>query len=326
MNHINFYDDPFQAGCRWGRSLRRQGVCLARPYAALLTEERKAFARLCLPHYERYAPALLKEMKGIAQGNQIDFFDLFTFVSTMYCFTFQPRCTCIAWRKQNRAWLGRNSDFFSSLSPWYAHCAIRYPHSLAFQGNTTAFVEMEDGMNEAGLAVGLTMVYPTIVAPGLNAGVLVRCLLERCATIEEALRFLTTVPIASQQTIMMADQTGRIVLVEANRQRVQRIESTGFLVATNAFCHPDMQKFNAPFPVDDWQAGLRRQTATKAMEAGKPVEEILAGRHGFMNPRDVDKDTDTVWSVVYDCATRTTRRCEGSPARQPFFTDKSLPR
>ncbi len=61
-------------------------------------------------------------------------------------------------------------------------------------------------MNEAGLAVGLTMVYPTIVAPGLNAGVLVRCLLERCATIEEALRFLTTVPIASQQTIMMADQ------------------------------------------------------------------------------------------------------------------------
>ena len=37
---------------------------------------------------------------------------------------------------------------------------------------------MEDGINEHGLAIGLTFVYPKIRGAGFNAGMLVRYLLE----------------------------------------------------------------------------------------------------------------------------------------------------
>lgn len=57
---------------------------------------------------------------------------------------------------------------------------------------------MEDGINEYGLAVGLTFIYPTVIKPGFNAGMLVRYLLEKCKTTNEALDLLKCISIASQ--------------------------------------------------------------------------------------------------------------------------------
>lgn len=56
---------------------------------------------------------------------------------------------------------------------------------------------MDDGVNEYGLAVGLTFVYPKVRKYGFNAGMLVRYILEKCQTTQEALSFLKSVPIAS---------------------------------------------------------------------------------------------------------------------------------
>ncbi len=57
----------------------------------------------------------------------------------------------------------------------------------SFVGNTTAWTEMEDGVNEHGLAVGLTFIYPIKIKPGFNAGMLVRYILEKCKTTDEAI-------------------------------------------------------------------------------------------------------------------------------------------
>lgn len=51
---------------------------------------------------------------------------------------------------------------------------------------------------------------------GLNAGMLVRYLLEKCKTTNEALAVLKSIPIASQQTLTIADREGNIVVVECN--------------------------------------------------------------------------------------------------------------
>ena len=44
---------------------------------------------------------------------------------------------------------------------------------------------MEDGINEYGLAVGLTSVAPTKIKPGINAGMLLRLFLEKCKSVTE---------------------------------------------------------------------------------------------------------------------------------------------
>ena len=75
---------------------------------------------------------------------------------------------------------------------------------------------MEDGVNEKGLAAGLTSVYPPsgasgpLIAPGMNAGLLLRFFLERCASVEEALVWLKRLPVSSAQTFTLADAGGKI--------------------------------------------------------------------------------------------------------------------
>lgn len=63
--------------------------------------------------------------------------------------------------------LARNSDFLTETEKWNMNCIYKFSNgSNAFQGNTTAFVEMEDGINEYGLAIGLTSVCPKVLGFG----------------------------------------------------------------------------------------------------------------------------------------------------------------
>ncbi len=98
---------------------------------------------------------------------------------------------------------------------------IRYALSdgaYAFNGNTTAFVEIEDGMNEHGLAVGLTSVFPHEIPPGFNAGLLLRYLLETRKSVPEAVHKMKNVPVASAQTFTLADADGEIAVIEIIRR------------------------------------------------------------------------------------------------------------
>lgn len=201
--------------------------------------------------------------------------------------------------------------------------------AYAFTGNTTAFVEMEDGINQHGLAVGLTAVYPRQPKPGWNAGLLLRYLLERCKTVKEAIHTLHVLPIASSQTFTMADCTGEIALVECNAEQVavrQGLQQP-FVCATNRFYLEEMQQYNLP-QVDDWFAQTRYQTLYTALKQKRNgvdllfAKELLSGNCGFLCQYDRSTGKDTVWSVVYDLKQRKIYRCEGNPGRRSFREDK----
>ena len=138
--------------------------------------------------YKSDYPAILKEIEGVAQGNGCDAEVLTQFLLSMYVYTAMNFCTCITGLDhRGHLLLGRNSDFLTAMQPMYSHCVIKPASGYAFTGNTTGFVEMEDGMNEKGLAVGLTFVYSAQKHFGLNAGMIVRILLEHCANVNEAI-------------------------------------------------------------------------------------------------------------------------------------------
>src|SRR5699024_12317857 len=75
--------------------------------------------------------------------------------------------------------------------------------AYSFTGNTTSFLQMEDGVNEYGLAVGLTSVYPAVRKPGFNAGLLTSYFLEKCRTVPEAMAALERLPDGSAHTITL---------------------------------------------------------------------------------------------------------------------------
>ena len=105
----------------------------------------------------------------------------------MYCFEFENKCTCFAVRKNDKIIFGRNSDFLTEIEKLYDSCYYKLENNYSFVGNTTAFIEMEDGVNECGLAAGIIFIYLKIRKAGLNAGMLVRYFLEKCRTVEEVL-------------------------------------------------------------------------------------------------------------------------------------------
>lgn len=325
MYHSRWKGLPYDAGLRYGALVLKNAGPLKPPFP--LSEERRAFARLCLPLYQTHAPRLVEELCGFARGQKMPEEDIFTIFFSMYCFTFDAHCSAFAFRSNEGAFFGRNSDFLISVEKFCDSAFYRLDNGAAFIGNTTAPIQMEDGLNEHGLAAGLTMVYPLHIKPGLNAGMLVRLVLESCRTVDEAVGLLSSVPPASSHNILLADKKRDMALVQSccDKTVVQRPEGD-FIYATNHFCAKEMEPYQYQGP-DDIFSHKRYETLQKVFAEETPkngffAQYLLGGKLGFMCQYNRSLGFDTIWSVVYDVSGGKIHRAEGHPARKPFVEDR----
>ena len=332
MYHGRFRKSHYEAGYHWGTLLYRNGTHIDQAPTFRITEERRAFVGDCLPVYEKYYPEVLEEIKGLADGQKGKYEDFCAFLLSMYCFEFDNHCTCFAFRDKDNFIFGRNSDFLVALEKLYMNCLYKLNGAYGFNGNTTAFIEMEDGINERGLAVGLTFIYPEIVKAGFNSGMLVRYLLEKCKTTDEVIESLNTIPIASQQTLTVMDKVGNCAVIECNCNHVEVIEpmeQNGFVVATNSFVSPKMTQYNN-HAIDDWRSDERYSAAYNALREHRNhfsvelARDILSGKYGFMCQYERNTGADTVWSVIYDIKNKKIFRVEGNPSRKKFVEDTRM--
>lgn len=111
MYHGRFKGSHYDVGYKWGNLLYKNNKIISKQHTFKITEERKKFVEKCLPIYEKYYPEILREIKGIADGQQDSYEDLCTFLMSMYCFEFDNHCTCFAFKDDNNIIFGRNSDF-----------------------------------------------------------------------------------------------------------------------------------------------------------------------------------------------------------------------
>ena len=330
MYHAHFRGTHYDAGYRWGSLLFKHQNIILENIPFEITRERMDYAMSCLPVYEKYYPEILAEIQGIADGQQCDVRILQAVLLSMYAMPPACNCSCFALTTEHEILLARNSDFLTELEKMNMNVIYRLTDgAYAFTGNTTAFVEMEDGVNEYGLAIGLTSVYPRQRKPGLNAGMLLRYLLEKCKNVSEALSHLYQLPIASAQTLTLADSFGAIALVECHSERIETTASLdhdrSFVCATNSFHLAGMIGDNAP-EIDDWFAKARFQTLFSTLREHKDfdpafAQKLLSGAYGFICQYDRDTGKDTVWSVIYDLNQQQIYRCEGNPGRRAFKED-----
>ena len=329
MYHGHFKGTYFEAGYKWGEILYNHGKRLDFCPTFKLTEDKYAFAAECKKEYSIYYPEIIEEIKGIAEGNRVPQKTIETVLFSMYCFELDNKCTCFAFKNENEVIFGRNSDFLVSLEKLYMNCIYKLKNAYSFNGDTTAYAEMENGVNERGFAAGLTFVYPKIRKPGINAGMLIRYLLEKCSTVKEALCEIKRLPIASAETVTLADKTGNLAVAEINPENKVVIYPEGnqtFVAAANKFNSPSMTKHNNE-NIDDWRAEERLATAINALKNNaekysvKLAEDILGGKYGFMCQYDRKTNADTVWSVIYDLKRKQIYRVEGNPSRKKFNED-----
>lgn len=330
MYHGRFHGTHYEIGFKWGALLAQRGNFILDHLGFPITPERMAFSDSCLPVYREYFPAGLDEIQGIADGQKCAVQPLQAFLFSMYAMPPSCNCSCFAVANGGQVLLGRNSDFLTALEPSNMNAIYRFTSpSYSFTGNTTAFVQMEDGINEHGLAVGLTSVQPCRIKPGMNAGILLRYFLEKCKTTQEAFDQIRRLPISSAQTFTFADASGDIAVIECCCDQVTYICPSAlspYVCTTNTFHSAPMRKYNVP-AIDNWQAELRYETLVKALEkeAGsldfQTAADILSGKQGFLCQYDRRTGRDTVWSVIYDLTNRRIYRTEGNPARRKFRED-----
>lgn len=250
---------------------------------------------------------------------------VFAFLSSMYVFTEDVFCSCIGISNSKGIFLARNSDFDKSIKNLTDSAFYKIDSSYSFIGNTTAMIQIEDGVNEKGLACGLTFVYPTVRGVGFNAGFLIRYILEKCSTVYQAKVFLENVDIGSSQNIIVIDKTGEILLAELNsNDRYFEQISKGSVYRTNHFISNKMLKYKAKIK-DDIHSHDRYKTLENANSDLLNLNDIkllLSGEFGFMCQYDKSQTFDTLWSSIYDLKENKIYRCEGNPSRKKYSIDR----
>ena len=279
MNTITLAGTHYQTGFQWGSLLSARQHFILEHVPFPITRVRRDYAAACHPVYARYYPELLEELRGLSDGQGCGEEELQVVLFSMYAIPPACACSCLAVAGGGETLFGRNSDFLVELEDYNTNVSCRFTDAgYAYTGSTTAFLEMEDGVNQRGLAAGLTSAWGVHIRPGFHVGLLLRWLLERCGTVEEALAAIRTLPLGSPFTLTLADAGGSVAVTEYDGMRlaVEQPRNPGvrFVCAVNAFHLPGMP--SSPPGADNWQAGRRYATMRTALEgAGRPAHRGL---------------------------------------------------
>ncbi len=322
MYHSRWKGSHYSAGMRYGGILRKTG--------AQIPPGNPEYAEKCVTVYEKHYPQILDEIRGTADGMGVDFMIIAQFLLSMYSCTHDNACSCFAFAKNGKVFFGRNSDFSRDIKKLCDSAYYNFDGKYKFIGNTTAWSQIEDGVNECGLAAGLTFVYPTVSAPGLNAGMLVRYALENCANTAEAVQAVRNIPIGSSQNLVFADKSGHIALMECNCKSINVTElfRDGAVYCTNHFTSNPMTSYQTS--ITDVIYSHKRYDTLKLIFKNdyQPenyfCENLLSGKMGFLCQYKKDDLIDTVWSSYVNLSKPEIYRAEGNPSKSAFKKDKRL--
>ena len=293
--------------------IRRRGVDLLGEIPFPMTQGRFDFASSCLPLYEKHYPGIILEIQSLAKGLKVEEKILFALFFSMYAIVPTAHCSCIAVRDEENVFLGRNSDFYIHMKDLNSHFIYD-----SYYGNSTAFLELEDGRNKAGLAIGFTSVFPHNPKPGLNSGLILRLLLEKADSVKSAIEILESIPIASSQTYMLADKSGHIAYVECSSEYMEVMEykeGRHYLISTNRFILPEMQPCSINVD-DDWNAEARHESIEKVLSSSSSWN-LDTIKRSLVSASTYDTATghDTVWSVIEDMRAGQGYLAEGNPSQ-----------
>lgn len=167
-----------------------------------------------------------------------------------------------------------------------------------------------DGINEKGLAVGVLQLQAPATAqdngkPDVGTTLAIRAMLDKCATVDEAVEWLKGVDMYAAAKgcyhFQIADATGKSVVVSyVDNEMIITEKENGFIAATNFYLH------DVPFEYD--AQGLDRyEILEKTLTEKKSVLTAQEGMNLLKDVRITGTDPDakgrvysTQWSSIYD--------------------------
>ena len=179
---------------------------------------------------------------------------------------------------------GRNYDF--SIKRYDRILAAVRPEGVhASIGFSDRFTGRDDGMNEHGLCVGLHYVNDRIWQPGLTCLLIVRIVLDQCASTSEAIDLLRQLPHGLCYNYSLVDASGDAAVVEASPKGVH-VRQGRELGCANHFQSPELAKLNRRNPGSHRRLPHLAEWASAEPEAERLFELLNSSRspvfaHGY---------------------------------------------
>lgn len=231
MDEVVLSGSAWEIGTQYGEMLEQWGFD-----PDPITETQRQFVADCVPHVEDVAPALLDELRGIADAGD---WPLDRIQAIPLALGWDAGCTVVALSGDRtvdgQPLFGRNYDFATEFADYATLLRTVPDDGYSHVGCSDHWTGRHDGINEAGLAVGHSFVPHRGLEPGVMFALAARTVLETCETVGEAVTFLERVPHARNTNFLMTDSAGTIGFVEASPDEVTTTLPDGVGVTTNHF-------------------------------------------------------------------------------------------
>lgn len=321
-----------EMGLHYGSILYKHGFRLDEQ-----TPEKLEFGRKSEKEVKRVFPEIIEEIEGFAEAVHASFEQASSFMFGIGAFKVAPQCSAFATFTGSDIVFGRNYDFYDSFKK-YTESYLTCPKDAYWSlGHSDVFIGREDGINEKGLAIAMTGVSEKAIRPGVSFCLLVRAVLDKCATTEEAVRLLSDAHICSADNFIVADRRDNLAVVEASpdRTRVRRPEKgESFIVCTNHFVLPEMQEMEN---LEDrakcnWDTLPRYETISGMLRERKGkidvryAQKILSNHSGYVCSHQKKIKLSTLWSIIATLEEPQMFRAEGTPCRAKYNQDIRLNR
>jgi len=332
MYHFRLSGTYYEMGLEQGRSLKEMGFTLPPP-----DEKTLHFAKRCEEIVGQYMPELLDEIRGVADGAEIAYDTIMTLTTTApFDPDEMPGCSIVAVMPERtvegRMIIGRNFDMFEDVSKEGATTYRTYPEGhYASVGNCDIWVGRWDGLNEAGVFTGTTALFlpgPKPILPSPVGWFTGRHILDRFVAMDEAVKFVQSIPSTGCGGRLIADSSGRAVVIESSAEgREVRHPEDGLLVLTNhAVCSALAGKDSDSKGYADSQARYNRLrellSETKVIDV-EMVKEAMSDHEGGVCSHRVGpsgRKDSTIWSVVARPGERKADIAEGHPCQAQYRT------
>jgi isopenicillin-N N-acyltransferase-like protein len=287
------------------------------------------------PIIEEYAPDLLAEMKGIAEGAGCALVDILLINARSELMLGADECTSLAAAPEvtdrGQVLLGQNWDWFTSVEPEPVLLHIRQPEGPEILTLTEAGQLAKIGLNSAGLGVCLNFLEHSDRGQGVPVHVILRQMLG-CEALGDAIRAALGVPRGGAANILMAHGEGEILDLELTATDADHVYGdAGWLVHANHFESDRLRAGDTSLPIS--RSTLARGARARRLLAGArddisadTFRNILTDhayapyaicRHA--DPIEPSlQQTATRASVIMDLQARSMCLAVGQPCQQPY--------
>ncbi len=185
-----------------------------------------------------------------------------------------------------------------------------------------------DGVNEKGLAVGVLQLQAPVTAqdsdkPDVGTTVAIRAMLDKCATVQEAVEFLKTVDMYAAARgcyhFQISDATGNSVVVSyVNNEMVITEKKDGILAATNFYLHDVPFEYEAQ-GMDRYEILIDNLTENKGVLSAQEGMKLLNSVNITGTPPDEKgRVYSTQWSSIYDLTNPSLTLCADMDYANPY--------